>query len=163
MLTRPQQILLKRAQAEAGLGDEDYRAAVATVSGMADCRSSKDRRLTDGHLDHLLGYFEAIHWRKVDAGELQASCKGAAVFRQRGFWAGRNQRGNTSRDRFVNQDVMRQITAREHELYALGYGLSYCQAIQQKLVGSGSFTPMAYLGALNRTLKSKQKAANQPF
>jgi len=70
MLSRPQQILLKRAQAEAALPDPDYRSAIATISGMADCRSSKDPRLTDRHVDNLLSYLEAIHWRQVDAGTL---------------------------------------------------------------------------------------------
>jgi len=88
MLSRPQQILLKRAQREAGLPDDEYRDALQTVTG---CRSSKDPQLTDRHLDLLLGYFEAIHWRKVDAGqhvfagELQPPCRPNAVFRQRGF------------------------------------------------------------------------------
>lgn len=163
MLSRPQQILLKRAQQEAALADADYREAIATVSGMADCRSSTDRRLTDGHMDGLLGYFEAIHWRKVDAGELQSACKPDAVFRQRGFWAGKNRRGNTSRDRYVQRDLSAQIQSLEQELHELGYGLKYCQAIQQKLRVNGVFSQAAYLGALSRTLKAKQKTATQPF
>jgi hypothetical protein len=92
-------------------------------------------------------------------GDEKNSCKASAVFRQRGFWAGRNRRGHTSRDRFVQQDLGRQITALENELHELGFGLAYVQAIQQKLVASGSFTHAAYLGALTRTLKAKQKAA----
>ena len=70
MLSRPQQILLKRAQREAGLSDDEYRDALQTVTG---CRSSTAPALTDRHLDKVLAYFEAIHWRNVDAGELQPS------------------------------------------------------------------------------------------
>ena len=76
MLSRRQQILLKRAQREAALDDAEYRDALATVSG---CRSSKDPEFTDRHLDVALAYFEAIHWRKADAGLLPPSCKAAAV------------------------------------------------------------------------------------
>ncbi|MBE0541611.1 MAG: hypothetical protein IH623_09510, partial [Verrucomicrobia bacterium] len=47
MLSRAQQILLKRAQREAALDDAEYRDALATVSG---CRSSKDMEFTDRHL-----------------------------------------------------------------------------------------------------------------
>src|SRR5208283_660769 len=102
MLSRAQQILLKRAQREAALADGEYREALETVAG---CRSSKDSPLTDGHLDSLLGYFEAIHWRKVDAGDLQRSCRPDAVFRQRGHWAAKNTRQETSRDRFINLNL----------------------------------------------------------
>ena len=35
MLSRPQQILLKRAQREAGLLDDDYRDALQMISGWA--------------------------------------------------------------------------------------------------------------------------------
>jgi hypothetical protein len=81
MLSRAQQILLKRAQREAGLQDDEYRDALEVVTG---CRSSTDRDFTDRHLDLCLSYFEAIFWRKVDAGELHTPCSAAAIFRQRG-------------------------------------------------------------------------------
>ena len=84
MLSRRQQILLKRAQREAGLSDNDYRDALQTVAG---CRSSTSPVLTDRHMDKVLAYFEAIHWRAVDAGKLQPSCSATAVFRQ-GYYAG---------------------------------------------------------------------------
>lgn len=159
MLTRAQQILLKRAQHEARLSDADYRDAVATVSGMADCRSSTDARLADAHVDKLLSYFEAIHWRGVDAGELQASCKPTAVFRQRGFWAGRNRPGHTSRDRHVELELGRQVLAVEAELQALGFGFSYLTAIQNRIQ---PWSVVNYLAALKRTLASKRKKLSAP-
>ena len=159
MLTRAQQILLKRAQQEAKLSDLDYRDAVALVSGMADCRSSTDARLTDGPVDNLLSYFEAILWRKVDAGELQASCKPTAVFRQRGFWAARNRKGNTSRDRHVELECAKQVVALEDEMHTLGFGFSYLTAIQNNIQ---PWSVVNYLAALKRTLASKRKKLTQP-
>lgn len=154
MLTRAQQILIKRAQHEAGLDDTDYRSAVATVSGMADCTSSTDKRLTDAHCDNLLSYLEAIHWRMVDAGQLQPSCKATAVFRQRGYWAGKNRRGNTSRDRFMDDQAARQVVVLEDQLAQHGYGFTYFSAIQNKIQ---PFDVHTYLAALRRTLASKQR------
>lgn len=164
MLTRAQQILLKRAQHEAGLDDPDYRTAVATVSGMPDCTSSKDARLTDAHLDNLLSYFEAIHWRKVDAAELQPSCKPDAVFRQRGFWATRNRRGDTSRDRHARDAAAHEVNRLEDELMKLGYGLAYLSTIQNNIV---PFSVVLYAAALKRTLAAKRRkqinSADKPF
>ena len=152
-LSRAQQILAKRAQAQAGLPDSEYREAISQISGLADCRSSKDARLTDAHLDALLSYFEAIHWRKVDAGELSGVCKADAPFRQRGFWAGRNGRGNTSRDRYTAVELGHQIQALEEELYALGFGLAYLTSVQNRIE---PFSLVKYLGALQRTVNAKR-------
>jgi len=146
------------------LDDADYRDTIATVSGMADCRSSKDARLTDRHVDNLLGYFEAIFWGKVDAGALQPGCKPNAVFRQRGYWAGKNRRGDTSRDRYVAQTVESQVADLERQLAEFGCGLSYLQAIQQRMQRGGApFSLVKYASALKRTLEAKQRAANCPF
>jgi len=156
MMTRPQQILLKRAQREAGLDDADYREDLLTIAG---CRSSTDARMTDRHLDKALAYFEAIHWRKADRGELQPSCKPDAVFRQRGFWAAKNTRGNTSRDRFAAGVVAGQIASREASLAELGFGESYCAAIRET-VTQGRNDPRAlhqYAAALERTLNAKRR------
>jgi len=153
MLSRAQQILIKRAQAEAGLSDPDYREAIATVSGWADCRSSKDRRLTDRHVDLLLSYFEAVFWMAVDAGQLQPSCNPRAVFKQRCYWAGKNQRGNTSRDRHVERAMTAECLRLENDLAALGYGLSYFQGIQARIV---PWSLPVYRAALQRTLVSKR-------
>ena len=161
MLTRAQQILIKRAQAQAGLDDAEYRTSVATVSGMEDCTSSKDARLTDAHVDNLLSYFEAIFWRRVDSGELQPTCKPDAVFRQRGYWAGKNQRGHTSRDRYVDASLQGDVKQLESDLTSLGYGFAYLQAIQNRI---RPFSLVKYRSALVRTLDSKRtRLDNQPF
>lgn len=154
MLTRSQQVLLKRAQREAGIEDAEYRASLAIVSGLPECWSSKDPRLTDAHMDSALSYFEAIHWRKVDAGELQGSCKLSAVFRNRGYWAGKNCRGNTSRDRHAEIEMGKRVVALEDDLASLGYGMAYFSAIQNRIQ---PFSLAKYLGALTRTLAAKRR------
>jgi len=156
MLSRAQQILLKRAQREAGLSDSDYREALQTVAG---CQSSKDAALTDRHLDKLLAYFEAIYWRAVDAGQLQPCGKATAVFRQPGYWADKNTAGETSRDRFNERNQGCEIAALEAELARLGYGPGYCSAIR-KTVCNGRSDPHAlhlYRAALERTVKAKNR------
>lgn len=160
MLSRAQQILLKRAQQQAGLTDSEYRDGIATCTGMVDCRSSKDPRLTDEHMDSLLAYFEAIYWCGVDEGQLLEVNHPKYVFRERGFWAARNRRGNTSRDRFSRADVQDQISATEAELAALGYGPAYVSSIRRNIPGQDDWK---YLGALQRTLKSKLAMVVQPF
>lgn len=155
MLSREQQILLKRAQREAGLDDQDYRDALATVSG---CRSSKDSRMSDRHLDQVLAYFEAIYWRAVDSGSLQAICKPNAVFRQRGYWAQKNTRFETSRDRYALSAIGRETVSLEAELAALGFGAAYCASIRGKVVQGrdGAHAEHLYKAALERTLRAKQ-------
>lgn len=153
---------LKRAQAEAGLTDFDYRSSIANVSGMADCTSSTDARLTDRHFDLLMGFFEAIYWRGVDAATLQPSCKLNAVFRKRGYWATKNPSGNTSRDRYAGGDLSSEIAQVESELGKHGYGLPYFQAIQNNLRNNNGFSPAAYLGAIKRTLASKSRKSSAP-
>ena len=156
MLSNPQKALLKRAQREAGLSDDDYREALEMVAG---CRSSTSPALTDRHLDKLLAYFEAIHWRAVDAGTLQPSCKPNAVFRQRGFWAGRNTNAETSRDRWNDQNLGRDVSDLERQMAALGFGQGYCAAIRNK-VAHGRDDAHAlhlYCAALQRTLKAKAR------
>ena len=171
MLSRPQQIMLKRAQAAAGLTDDEYRDAIETVSALPDCRSSKDPRLTDRHMDRLMGYFEAIHWRGVDSGALQPSSKPNAIFRQRGFWASRNPAGNTTRDRYAASSVEAEIAMMEAELSQLGFGFGYLAAIRSNIY---PFSKMNYCAALRRTLAAKRRKAenaaatvlapeNQPF
>lgn len=147
-LSKRQIILLKQAQREAGLGDEDYREAIATVSGMADCRSSKDGRLTDEHWDGLLSFFEAIFERRTQNEE----CKTGKVFRTRGYWAERNRRGNTSRDRFTEAELTREVLGLETRLNGLGFGFRYLQGIQNRV---RPFSLMGYLAALRRTVRAK--------
>jgi hypothetical protein len=157
MLSRAQQILIKRAQREAGLEDGDYRAALQTVSG---CSSSRDQKLTDRHCDLVLAYFEAIFWRKVDKGEFQANCMPGAVFRKRGFWAAKNPKSCTSRDRYLRCNWESQINALETELGSLGFGPEYCRRIRARLADHApgrEVRPIDYLAALRRTLRAKQK------
>ncbi|HYG35760.1 MAG TPA: hypothetical protein VEC99_13300 [Clostridia bacterium] len=160
MLTRSQQILLKRAQKEAGLSDAEYREAIEVVTGIPGCRSSKEPSLTDRHLDKMLAYFEAIHWRRVDLNELPAECKPGAVFRQRGFWAGKNTNSETSRDRFVSSTLGAEISRLERALGSLGFGVGYCQAIRERVCGedSSSAADYRYKAALERTLSAKRKS-----
>ena len=164
MLSRSQQILLKRAQKQAALADDEYRDAIAIVSGMEDCRSSTDGRLTDRHCDNLLSYFEAIYWRKVDARALRHVFKPDAVFRKRGFWASKNPSGNTSRDRYAGNAIAQEVADLEACLTEYGCGLLYFQGIQQRMRRGGKdFSLVQYAAALKRTLAAKQRAANQPF
>ena len=165
MITRHQQILIKRAQREASLDDADYREALETVSGL---RSTKAPGMTDRHVDLFLAYVEAIFWRKVDAGALQPSGKADAVFRQRRYWAAKNPGQQTSRDRYTQSTLESGIARLEAALAELGFGQSYCEAICQNATG-GVTDPSArylYKVALERTLRSTQKArerANDPF
>lgn len=157
MISRAQQILLKRAQREAALDDADYRDALETVSG---CRSSTDARMTDRHVDLALAYFEAIHWRAVDSSALNPSCKPDAIFRQRGYWAAKNTRGNTSRYRYAAGNISREIAHTETALARLGFGPAYCAGIRAKVAGSGAMDVHAlhkYQAALARTLRAKEK------
>jgi hypothetical protein len=156
MLSNPQKALLKRAQREAGLSDDDYRDALQTVTG---CRSSTSPTLTDRDMDKLLGYFEAIHWRAADAGTLQPSCSADAVFRKRGYWAAQNTKQETSRDRFTGLNLGRTVADLEREMGAMGYGQGYCATIRKK-VAHGRDDAHAlhiYMGALQRTLKAKAR------
>lgn len=158
MLSRRQQILLKRAQREAGLSDNDYRDALQTVAG---CRTSTSPAITDRHLDKGLAYFEAIHWRAVDAGKLQPSCSATAVFRQRGYWATKNTSQETSRDRFTDLNLGRSIADLESQLAALGYGEGYCAGIRKKVAQGrdDAHSQHLYRAALARTLNAKTRRA----
>lgn len=156
MLSNAQKSLLKRAQREAGLGDGEYRDALEVVAG---CRSSTSPTLTDRHLDKLLAYLEAIHWRAVDAGTLQPSCSAAAVFRQRGYWAAKNTRQETSRDRFTGFNLVAAIADLERELMNLGFGESYCAGIRKNATNgrTDAHALHLYRTALQRTLNAKAR------
>ncbi len=162
MLSRAQQILLKRGQREAGLSDDDYRDALEMIAG---CRSSKSPALTDRHLDKLFAYFEAIHWRAVDAGTLQPSGSITAVFRQRGYWVAKNTNQETSRDRFNDSNLAKSIADLEREMAGLGFGQGYCAAIRKKVANGRDDTRglHLYCAALQRTLKAKAKASVNHF
>jgi len=147
MLTPSQRGLLKRAQAHALIEDAEYRDHIAMVVGVADCRSSTDRRVGNDHFDRLMALFEAIYWRQADRGELSGTP--SAVFRSRGYWAGRNTRTSTTRDRFTDRRLGREISEAEDHLRTLGKGDAYLAAIS-KSTGAG----WPYLAAMRRTIKA---------
>ena len=153
-LSRPQQIMLKRAQQEAALSDSEYREAIATVFGAQDCRSSIDPRLTDEHLDRLMSYFEAIFWQKLYRHEVQKSPNPRALFRAPKYWATRNQRGYTSRDRYTESQLMEDILDLEEKLATHGCSPAYLAGIRAKI---SPFDLVHYRAALNRTLRAKSR------
>jgi len=159
MLSKRQRILIKCAQREAGLSDEEYRDALLAVT--MTCRSSTDPRLTDRHCDRILAYMEAIYWRGVETGTLQLVCKANAVFRKKGFWALRNSKDETSRDRYATAKVSAEIASLETALQNLGFGRAYCAAIRTNSGGSNSDLRglYQYCAALKRTLQAKQNKA----
>lgn len=142
MLTNPQKALLKRAQRAAGLPDDEYREAIATVTGMDDCRSSTDPRLTDAHLDRLMAYLEAIQNRREAA-------MGGGTAAPATYWQGKNPKGCTSRDRHGSAALEGAIRRLEAAMQARGKGPAYLASIQAK-----TGRTWAYVGALNRTLKT---------
>jgi hypothetical protein len=165
MLSNPQKALLKRAQRECGLDDSEYREALELIAG---CRSSTDSRMTDRHLDQLLAYMEAIHWRGIDAGKLQQSCKPDAVFKNRDYWKAKNPSTETSRDRWTGRNQGAQIRDLEAALARLGFGPAYCEAIRQKVCHGreDAHALHLYQAALQRTLKAKAgrvEPAPNPF
>lgn len=156
MLSRAQQILLKTAQRAAAVGDDEYRDTLQQFCGV---RSSTDPALGDDTLDVMMAYFEAIHWRGVDAGLLQPSCKATAPFRQRGYWSAKNPAGNTSRDRFTGAQLSIEIQTAEDALHRLGFSLAYVAAIRKRVL-QGRATPprlRAYLHALEKTRAARQR------
>jgi hypothetical protein len=155
MISRSQQIALKRAQAEAHIDDVEYRDTLELLTGIDGCRSSKHPGLTDEHWDRLIAYMEAIFWRNVDAGLLQPSGKPKAMFRQRHFWSSRNFGGSNSRERYTSSSLDSQIEAVERELAGLGFGPGYFAGIRRRV---GAASKFAYLAALQRTLKAKRPA-----
>ena len=82
------------------------------------------------------------------------------MFRQRGYWASKNPKGNTSRDQFGQANLQPLVDAVEKELNQMGYGFTYLRAIQNRIQ---PFSLAKYLGALNRTLKAKRNNLAQPF
>lgn len=158
MLTQPQIWKLKAAQKQAGIDDEEYRAALQQLCGVA---TSKDASLGNDQWDMLMSYFEAIYWRGVEAGTLQRPCKDNAPFQKPGYWASKNRRTETSRDRYNLTEIHRAVAGLENELGSLGCAPSYLDAIRFK-VTRGQETVAAlyrYLGALRRTHAFRLKKA----
>jgi hypothetical protein len=159
-MTRQQQILLKRAQKQAGLSDSDYREAIELVSGLPGCNSSKDPRLTNEHIDKLLSYFEAIYWKSIESGQLQGLSNGHAVFRKRHFWSTKNTHLLNSRDKYLASSAnptRQEIIVLEAELARLGFGQSYCASIRKRVTRGNEDQRGLHLykAALRRTLAAK--------
>jgi len=156
MLSKSQKALIKMAQREAALSDSEYRECLEMVTGR---RSSTDPSLGDRSFDKVLAFFDAIHWRKVDSGALQPPCNPDAVFRQRGHWAAKNTREETSRDRYVRSNLGEAISQAEGEIAEVGCGEAYCAVIRRRAAGDRTDAPALrkYLHALQRTLKSKTR------
>lgn len=157
-ISNSQKGLIKRAQKECDLDDVEYRDALEIVSGS---RSSTSAAFTDRHVDTLLSYFEAIFWRKVDAGELPTSRSVTAVFRQRGYWKTKNTKTETSRDRYTGHNLKQQIADLEGQLQAIGFNEQYCAGIRDNSTHGQDDAHALYLyrAALERTLRSKQRQA----
>jgi len=150
-LTNAQKVLLHRAKREARIEDEDYRAAIASVMQREDCRSSKDRRLTDEHLDRLMAWFEFYHWHGVDEERWEARTDSRAVFRRRGYWREKNRAGTTSRDRYNARGLQAECNRLEGLLQRAGKGADYCETIRRKTGGGWN-----YAAALRRTARAKE-------
>lgn len=152
MLTNEQKGLLKQAQAQAQIRDDEYRDTLSTLTGWANCTSSTDPRLTDGHLDRFLAFFEAIYWRGVEQGTHPAPHRPGQIFAQRGYWANKNKGGHTSRDRFTATELQTRTQAAEAALQRHGKNLAYLNAIQAK-TGPG----WNYCHAIERTLAALRR------
>ncbi len=167
MLSNAQKSLLKQAQRQAGIDDAEYRDTLQLLTG---CQSSTDPDFSNSDLDKVLAYFEAVYRRQVDTGRLPAPSGHKAVLSKEGFWAARNRRGNTSRDRHGYAGLTAELEALEHDLGELGYGPGYCAAIKQKVThGRADRQALQHdRAALVRTLNSKRKktpagAVERPF
>lgn len=157
MISRAQQVLVKRAQREVELNDADYREALEVATG--GCRSTTDPAMTDRGVDLILAYMEAIFWRKVDQGELHPPSSASAVFRQRGYWAAKNTKLETSRDRYKQSTIDAEIRSLESSLGRLGFNAQYCASIRAKVAKGRDDThaQFIYRAALHRTLAAKQR------
>lgn len=171
MLTNEQKSLLKRAQRQAGISDDDYRDALNLIAGV---QSSTDPRIGDRHLDKLMGYFEAIYWKGVADGVLDCPEKLVKMgmtrqwlpFLAPDYWKNKNSKQETSRDRYVQGGLAGQIADLEREMGKLGFNAHYCNAIRVKVTGGSANGDnlWKYKAALERTLASKQKKlVEQPF
>jgi hypothetical protein len=166
MLTNEQKSLLKRAQRQAGLADAEYREALQLIAGV---QSSTDPRIGDRHLDKLMGYFEAIYWRKVELEQCLNPAQLVANGENRlwlpflapDYWKNKNTKQETSRDRFVKGSLAADVTALENELYQMGFNTAYCSAIRLKVTNGrgGAQDILRYKAALERTVESKRKKA----
>jgi len=152
MLTNDQKALIKRAQREAQINDEEYRQILFEDLGFG-VHSSTDPKLGDRHFDKILAYFEAIYWRKLQAGEITARSP-KTVFQCPGYWASKNSLTSNSRERYAQRGIETEIHRLEAALRQLGCHDAYLRAIQRN-TGPG----WAYRAALARTLAARTKKA----
>ena len=152
MLTNAQKALIKRAQRECGLNDEEYRQILFEDLGFG-VHSSTDPSLGDRHFDKILAYFEAIYWRKLAAKQVVREPK--TVFNMPGYWASKNTPKTNSRERYAQRGVESEIHRLEAELRATGCHPAYLAAIRRN-----TRTDWAYRAALARTLASRLKTQN---
>lgn len=149
MLSNDQKALIKRAQRECLIDDEDYRNILDVELGFG-VRSSTDPHLGDRHFDKILAYFEAIYWRKIEAQEITERHP-KTVFQARGYWASKNTIKSNSRERYAQRGLEAEIQRLEGQLYRVGCHPNYLNAIARK-TGHGSYN---YKAALARTLAAK--------
>jgi hypothetical protein len=153
-LTNAQKSLLKQAQRAAFIGDDDYRATISAVTRLEDCTSSTDPRLMEQDLDTLLKWFEDFFWGEVDGGRLPAPRPKGHVFSVRGYWKRKNPKdGPNSRDRHAEGNLQSRCQWLESQLHKLGCDAHYLGKIYANTGGG-----WPYIKALERTLKSKQRA-----
>lgn len=149
MLSNAQKSLVKRAQRQADVPEEEYRDMWRMVTGWQDCDTSTDPRLGDVHMDRMMGFLEAIFWRRVQEGALQPPSKANAPFQKEGFWATRNKTQSTSRDRYQKKRIADSVQDLEARLLATGYPPQKIAAIKGKLRYHDEW---ALRSALHRTL-----------
>ena len=154
MISRAEQIWLKRAQAAAGIADTEYRES---LERFAHVRSSTDPRLTHDQFERLMGYFEAIYWSLRDSGAVQPN----EVFRRRGYWAERCHDGDRNRARYAMHQQTEQIHELERDLIGMGFSVDYLDEIRMRSMHAPQHpTPRdlaGYRAALQRTLDSRQR------
>ena len=161
MLSKLQIMRLQMARRQAGIPDDEYRDILANI--FDGCVSSKDPRLTNEHWDRIVAFWEAVYFRKLERGEVNPPGRNE-MFQKRGYWAEKNQRDNTSRDRYTRDDLAGQISAAEARLHALGKGPHYCAAIRAR-IGGDAASPLQqrkYLAALLKTAEAAKRRAEVP-
>lgn len=158
MLSNEQKAILKRAQREALIEDEEYRDILENQLGFG-FRSSTDPRMGDRHMDKAMSFFEAIYWREVDSGAITIRHP-KTVFSQRGYWQKRNGAGSNSRERYAANGLAEQINTLEANMRHLGKNDYYLAAIRRNCQ-----TDWGYKMALERAVKANQakQAEAHPF
>lgn len=76
-------------------------------------------------------------------------------------WPSKNTRQETSRDRYMNQNLSQEIADLESQLAGLGFGKIYCEAIRRNVTKGrdDAHAQHLYRTALERTVKAKSRAA----